>query len=155
MKNILPILAMTSIFAVSCQNKNTSDTSAGESGLGNEVSAKRSTNCYFYSKNRDTASLKLVTTGEKVSGELTYGLYEKDRNSGTIDGVVKGDTIIADYTFKSEGTQSKRQVVWLKKDGKLLEGFGEQEEVGTEMRFKTRSKLKFTGSIEFSAVDCK
>ena len=32
-----------------------------------------------------------------------------------------------------------------KKDGKLVEGVGEQEEVGNKLRFRNISKLKYAG----------
>nr|GFC68635.1 hypothetical protein [Tanacetum cinerariifolium] len=35
-----------------------------------------------------------------------------------------GDTLVADYTFQSEGTTSIRQVVFLRRDIGFIEGFG-------------------------------
>jgi len=155
MKNIIPILAVASVFMVSCQSNSTTDTANNDSSSTKDSSPVNNSICYAYYKNRDTATLKLITSAGKVSGDLRYSLYEKDSNKGTIEGIVKGDTIIADYAFNSEGMQSIRQVVWLRKDGKLLEGFGEQEQVGNKTRFKNIAQLKFADSIEFSAVDCK
>src|SRR4051812_12325347 len=72
--------------------------------------------CYTYTKNKDTASLSLISTGAIVTGELTYRLFEKDSNTGVLKGEMRGDTLVADYTFNAEGTQSTRQVAFLKKD---------------------------------------
>ncbi|WP_316800192.1 hypothetical protein [Pedobacter frigidisoli] len=152
MKIVFPILAAASILAISCQSNNTSKTSSYSSLSKSDTHV---TDCYIYAKSRDTATLTIATLDGKVSGNLMYKLSEKDINNGTIEGVVKGDTIIADYTFNSEGMESKRQVVWLKRDNKLIEGFGEQEEAGNTAKFKNNSSLKFAGSIEFSKVDCK
>lgn len=156
MKNIIPILAVASALIASCQSNTTKTTTSTDSTLNTVVdTSKNSDQCFEYIKNKDTATLKLVTTNNTVSGDLTYKLYEKDKNNGTITGIVKGDTIIANYTFQSEGMASIRQVVWLKKDGKLIEGFGESEGVNGKMKFKNIGQLKFENSLEFKPVDCK
>jgi hypothetical protein len=98
--------------------------------------------CYAYIKNRDTASLNLKVAGEEITGDLSYKLFEKDSNKGTIAGEIKGDTIIAEYDFNSEGTRSIREIVFLKKDGKLYEGYGEVETKGTKVVFKNRAACK-------------
>ena len=38
---------------------------------------------------------------------MLYQLKEKDRNDGTLQGTINGDTLIADYTFSSEGMLSE------------------------------------------------
>jgi hypothetical protein len=111
--------------------------------------------CYEYVKNRDTASLTLKLAGEEITGDLSYKLFEKDSNKGTIAGEIKGDTIIAEYDFNSEGTRSIREIVFLKKDGKLYEGFGEVQTKGMKTVFKNRADLKFEESIVFDPTDCK
>jgi len=111
--------------------------------------------CYTYTKNRDTASLSLISTGPIVTGELSYQLFEKDSNTGILKGEMRGDTLVADYTFNSEGMQSIRQVAFLKKDDKLLEGFGDVIEKDGKMVFKTLSTLKFGNSLEFTKINCK
>ncbi|MBC6109603.1 hypothetical protein ACFOG5_21900 [Pedobacter fastidiosus] len=156
MKNIIPILAVASALLASCQSNTTKTITTTDSTIIADVdTTKNSNQCFVYIKNRDTATLKLITTNNTVSGDLSYKLYEKDKNNGAITGIVKGDTIIANYTFQSEGMASVRQVVWLKKDGKLVEGFGESEEVDGKMKFKNISQLKFENSMEFKPVDCK
>ena len=111
--------------------------------------------CYTYAKNKDTASLTLMISGRIITGELHYQLFEKDSNKGLIKGEMRGDTLIADYTFNSEGKQSTRQVAFLRKDGKLIEGFGEVMEKDGEMYFKSIADLKFGDAIEFTKVNCK
>ena len=90
-----------------------------------------------------------------MNGTLSYNLFEKDKNNGTITGIVKGDTIIADYTFQSEGTTSTREVVWLKKNDDLVEGFGDTEELKGKMKFKNTSNLRFDQSMVFKPIVCK
>jgi len=56
----------------------------------------------------DTIRLNLTQQGTDVSGPLAYLLTEKDSNTGTLSGQMRGDTLIADYTFQSEGEESVR-----------------------------------------------
>ncbi|MES2457833.1 MAG: hypothetical protein V4594_19905 [Bacteroidota bacterium] len=111
--------------------------------------------CYAYTKNRDTVTMTLDVAGEEYTGKLNYKFFEKDKNSGTFAGEMKGDTLIAEYTFDSEGMRSVREVVFLRKDGQLHEGFGETTEKGTKVMYKDRSKLQFGDAIVLSKVPCK
>lgn len=111
--------------------------------------------CYTYIKGRDTAELSLITTGVVSTGELNYKWFEKDRNMGTVEGEMHGDTLIANYTFNSEGKQSVRQVVFLKKGNQFLEGFGEVEEKNGKMQFKDLKRVDFSNPIIFEKVACK
>ena len=116
---------------------------------------KSSSDCYVYTKNRDTASLKINIEGEELTGELDYKFFEKDSNKGKIAGEIKGDTIIAEYTFDSEGMRSVREVVFVKKDdGNIYEGTGDVIEKGGKMVFRDRSALKFGQAIIFTKTDC-
>jgi hypothetical protein len=119
-----------------------------------KVSSTKQT-CYTYTKNRDTATLMLITSGRVVTGELIYKLFEKDSNNGIIKGEMRGDTLVADYTFNAEGKQSTRQVAFLKRDGKLAEGYGEISEKDGKIIFNNISTLKFGDAIEFIEVNCK
>jgi len=158
---LLPILLAG--FVLSCNNENANNTRGGHTNMVRTETAVAATklvaktsDCYQYIKNRDTASLKLNIIGEELTGELNYTLFEKDRNTGKIAGELKGDTIIAEYTFDSEGLRSVREVVFVKKaDGKLYEGTGDVVEKGGKTMFKNRSALKFGQSIVFSKADCK
>lgn len=154
MKNIIPMMAIAGLFMASCQSEhkttatNDTITSISDTTINN-------TQCFLYAKNRDTATLKINITDSKVRGDLAYNLFEKDKNKGKIEGIVKGDTLISEYTFQSEGATSVRQVVLLKKGDQLIEGFGDVEEVDGKTRFKNISKLKFENSIVFAKTDCK
>ena len=161
MKKIALLLISTSAFFAACNSEKAADSTADSNQIIAEdttftaTEPKSASNCYAYTKNRDTAALELRINGEELTGDLSYTLFEKDSNKGTIAGEVKGDTIIAEYTFDSEGMRSVREVVFLKKDGKLYEGFGPVEEKGGKTLFTNRSLLKFENSIVFSPADCK
>jgi hypothetical protein len=110
--------------------------------------------CYAYTKGRDTVMMSMQIRGKEVSGDLTYNLYEKDRNVGSIAGELIGDTVLVDYTFNSEGSKSVRQVAFLKKGDQLTEGFGDVAEQGGKMVFKDRSKLQFSSMIVLKKDSC-
>ncbi len=99
--------------------------------------------------------MQLRIDGEELTGFLDYKFAEKDANKGTLAGEMKGDTIIADYTFDSEGLRSVRELVLLKKDGKLYEGYGPVKEDKGKMVFIDRSKLKFDNHVVFSSKPCQ
>ncbi|KIA92962.1 hypothetical protein OC25_14755 [Pedobacter kyungheensis] len=155
MKNIFAILAIA-LFA-SCQGGTAKKTQAkiDSAIVSNASTPENAVACYQYIKNRDTATLTVKTAGNQVSGSLGYNLYEKDKNSGTFSGLVKGDTLIADYTFHSEGKISVREIALLKQGDKLIEGFGDVEEIKGNVKFKDITKLKFDNSIVFSKINCK
>lgn len=111
--------------------------------------------CYAYVKGKDTAHLTLITTGIVSTGELNYKWFEKDRNEGSIEGEMRGDTLVANYNFNSEGKTSVRQVVFLKKGNQFLEGFGEVEEKDGKMQFKDLKRVDFSNPIAFEKVACK
>lgn len=153
MKKLIPILTLAAAFFASCQSESTKSDSADTSM--NTKENGNSSQCYQSIENRDTASVTLNIQDDKVTGSLSYNLFEKDKNNGVIAGIVKGDTIIADYTFQSEGTTSIRQVAWLKQDNQLIEGFGDVEEVEGRTQFKSIEKLNFGKSMVFTKTDCK
>lgn len=154
MKNYFPILTIVAALMVSCQSNSTKTNpdSTVNSSLDTTNNSKQ---CFEYVKNKDTAVLSMNIIDKQVTGTLSYHLYEKDKNNGVIAGIVKGDTIIVDYTFQSEGKSSIRQIVWLKQSDKLTEGFGDVEEVDGKVAFKNINKLKFEQSMVFSKTACK
>lgn len=111
-----------------------------------KVVAENSTStCYGSYTDKDSVFLKLTITGDKVVGDLTYKLFEKDRNRGTFEGILQGDTILASYQFQSEGTTSTREVAFLKKDNELVEGFAPMDSTGTH--FLNKHDLDFAGIV--------
>ena len=68
--------------------------------------------CYQMTLKRDTVNLQLNVNDTIVTGDLQYDFFEKDRNEGTLKGVLRNDIITGDYTFQSEGTTSVREVIF-------------------------------------------
>jgi len=110
-------------------------------------------NNYQYLKNGDTISLAIHIEGEKVHGDLLYAWKEKDRNSGHIEGVLKGDVLLADYTFSSEGQESVRQVVFKLSKDRALEGYGMMEEKAGKMSFVDPQKVTYDEKFPLEKVD--
>jgi hypothetical protein len=111
--------------------------------------------CYEYAGARDTVRMNIVEQDKAVNGSLAYEYFEKDKNSGIVEGVVKGDTLVLNYTFMSEGTNSKRQVVFLKKGDALVEGYGDTFEKDGAVLYKDLKKLKFDEKFPLKKTDCK
>lgn len=163
MKKSLVLLTGIALLASACHSSNTTSNGADSTSVTSvdttltpAVPAQvKVTDCYIYTKNKDTVKLKLNTENEELTGDLSYNLFEKDSNKGTITGEIKGDTILAEYTYDSEGMRSIREVVFLKRDGKLYEGFGDVEEKSGKTAFKNRAKLKFEDAIVLSLTECK
>jgi hypothetical protein len=111
-----------------------------------------------YSSTRDSSVVLLsfnVNSHQEVNGKLSYNLYGKDKNEGTIIGNMKGDTLIADYTFMSEGVTSVREVAFLRNEGVYVMGYGDVVESNKKVVFKDKKKLKFDADNTLIKVDCK
>jgi hypothetical protein len=145
MKRSILLLTVVAVFIAACQNK------TPEQKIDSLATAPDTTAI----KNKDTASLSFTKAGNAVTGQLDYNYFEKDKNSGTIAGVIKGDTILADYTFNAEGTSSVREVIFIKKGDQLAEGYGPMEEKGGKTVFTDKSQLKFGDYVILSPIECK
>jgi hypothetical protein len=110
--------------------------------------------CYAYRTDTDTVRLTLQTTQATVTGELAYRYFEKDRNRGTIRGTMHGDTLLADYTFQSEGRQSVREVAFLRRDIGFVEGYGPVTEQQGKTVFKLPRTLHFDAKYMLLPVAC-
>ncbi|WP_162795983.1 hypothetical protein [Pedobacter nanyangensis] len=152
MKVVIGLFMLACLGACTQTTKVTGDQAQTDSATNIPVAEQ---SCYVYTKGKDTAELTLMTTGIVSTGELKYKWFEKDQNMGTIEGEMHGDTLIATYTFNSEGQKSVRQVAFLKKGNQLLEGFGEIEEKDGQTRFKDLKKIDFSQALVFEKIACK
>lgn len=91
-----------------------------------------------------------------VTGKIVHNFHEKDGSFGSFDGVMKGDTLYADYDFEEEGTTSKRELIFIKKRNKLLQGYGDVE-VDTQHTtvFKKDAKISFDENLPLTAISCE
>jgi hypothetical protein len=110
--------------------------------------------CYQMTLKRDTATLNLSVKDTTVTGTLRYDWHEKDRSNGTIKGVLRNNSIYADYTFESEGMTSVREVVFKIQDTVLLQGFGALTEENGKIIFQHRDSLQFDTIHPFLKIMC-
>lgn len=112
------------------------------------------TECFQYFGEKDTVLLTTYIDGTNITGTLDYSIFEKDKNSGTIEGEIRDDMIIAEYTFQSEGVTSKRQVVFKNTDEGWKEGFGEMKSVdGIPVQVNIDS-LDYSHQMALTPVPC-
>jgi hypothetical protein len=154
MKKTILLFTVLAGFFSACQQNKTTEQHIDSLAATPDTNASKAKTCYAYIKDKDTVSLSLIIAGNAVAGNLNYNFYEKDKNAGTIAGIIKGDTIIADYTFQSEGTTSYRQIAFIKKGDQLLEGYGPTQETNGRRVFTNLAGLKY-GDITLSPIACK
>jgi len=154
MKKSILLFSALSCFFAACQQK-TSEQKIDSLATSPDTAITATKTCYSYIYKKDTISLSFTKAGNAVAGELLYNLFEKDKNSGTIAGTIQGDTIIADYTFNSEGRSSVRQVAFLRKGDQLLEGYGPVTEKDDKMVFTDLKGLKYMDAITLKEIPCK
>jgi hypothetical protein len=111
--------------------------------------------CYVGNSGKDSVMISLERNEDGVSGNLSYKFFEKDSNHGSIVGSFHDDTLLANYNFAAEGSNSVRQVAFLKKDNQLLEGYGEMEEKEGILKFKSPASLSFGKGFILVKTDCK
>jgi hypothetical protein len=128
-------------------NLSTKQSEIDDNKVGNDSTAATTT-CYTYTQNKDTITLSISTSGNTFTGDMLYQLKEKDRNKGTLQGTIIGDTLLADYHFASEGMMSVRQVAFIKQGNTLKEGFGDLKlDKDNQYIFKNPHALQFTGFV--------
>lgn len=110
--------------------------------------------CYVYYSGGNKILLQFSKTEKGITGNLNYALTEKDANSGTFSGSMRGDTLVADFTYSSEGKTSVREIVFLRKDDEFLEGFGDVVIKGNSTRFADKHKLQFNATMPLQKTDC-
>jgi hypothetical protein len=153
MKTVCLACLVVATLLMSCNNSDNEEKTV--STTPTDTTKPSPVNCYQFANADDTLSLKLIHVGDSITGTLLYKLHEKDRNTGTIQGVMQGAVLLADYKFMSEGSWSVRQVAFKHMDSVLLEGYGEMEEVNGRQVFKTPGALQFNERFPLTEVNCR
>ena len=112
-------LSLAFSLLVSC-NQGGKNTRNPDSQPDKAVKPTSQSNCYRYAGANDTITLNLIHTGDSITGTLVYNFKEKDDNSGILNGSMKGNILVAEYTFLSEGVQSVRQVAFKLEDTAVI-----------------------------------
>lgn len=151
-------LVYAALVLVSCNEQSTDTANKREDTAIADTSRMTiqvpTTTCYSYATANDTVYLKVEKFPNVVTGLLEYRLKEKDRNSGDIDGVMKGDTLVADYRFMSEGRESTRQVMFLIHGDTAIEGYGDMKDENGKMVFTKPANANFSKGMKLLKVDC-
>ena len=147
-----PYIIAATLLLVSCNKSQEKEIEVEPLKL--PTAEKAAFECFELKNEGDTITLKISHHAGEVGGDLVYKWRERDRNVGTISGRFSGDTLIADYTFESEGMTSIREAVFVRKGNTLVQGHGEMEEKNDIMIFKNKSNLIFDNSIVLTEVEC-
>lgn len=156
------IILIAFIFVVACNSDdpaNTGSVTAKEDTITElRYVAKTFPNlsgCYNLIVNGDTTTLKLTVAENKATGNLKYIRKEKDSNTGTISGAINDSLIVADYTFKSEGMTSVREVIFKIKGDSLVEGWGDLNTSGDTIRYKNKANMQFHNDFPLIKGACR
>ncbi len=152
MKNFIYLLMLA--LCAACNSSTTVSTTADSTTAGTAATTPASTECYAYITDADTVRLTMTLSGNAVTGGLVYRLDQKDSNTGTVRGSMHGDTLKGSYVFMSEGTESEREVRFLKTGNRLVEGVGDMEELNGKMVYKNPNTVRFTGGLDLVKIDC-
>lgn len=156
-KNII-LLGSVMLFG-SCGNeaKTSSEVNGDSMTTQNETQPapdSLSSGCYAQIAGRDTSNIQIENKSNNVTGTLSYAIFEKDRNDGTLQAEIEGDVLTGWYLFKSEGVISVRQVAWKIKGTELWPATGEMMEKNDSMFFSAPDKLTFDNTRPFKKVAC-
>lgn len=168
MKKVLVLLAITAVVACNNNDKNEANADTTSAPVNDNSVQEEPTNpdtstsnaiklpgqiCFQSIVQRDTINIKLNVKDTLVYGELEYNMFEKDDNKGRFKGLLINNVLKANYTFRSEGILSIREVIFKLEGDKLTEGFGEMEQKDNRFVFKDPASVKFTQV--YTRVDCK
>jgi len=110
--------------------------------------------CYSQMEGRDTSLLQIDNKNMNINGTLSYNIFQKDRNDGTLQAEITGDILKGWYLFKSEGIISVRQVAWKINGSELWPGTGEMVQKNDTMFFSAPGELQYDRTRPFKKVDC-
>lgn len=150
MNKVQITFAVIILFLASCAGNKEKDPQVADTNIAKETTI----HCFQKVAGQDTMLLTINKTGQKITGDLLYDFFEKDRSEGMLVGALNGDTIIAEYTYKAEGKESKRDVAFLMKEVDIVEGYGDVEEKNGAFRFKDKSKINFTDTVLYRNIPC-
>lgn len=152
MKHIFAGIIIT-VLAAGCGTKKSQDQENAAQNIVIKPMIPES-GCYALLTSADSVWLKTEVFPNVVTGILKYRISGKDRNSGTIEGKFYGDTLIADYSFHSEGRLSVRQVAFLLRDSSLVEGYGDTEEQDGKFIFSNIHEIDFSRGLKLQRISC-
>ncbi len=139
-------------------NENEKQSVRNDSAGTREVSTaknSRGPECYAQRTSTDTIQLSFTQNDSTVNGRLSINRSGKDRNNGTFIGEMKGDTLLALYSFQSEGITSVREIAFLRKENVMIEGYGPISQRNGKSIFTDHAKLTFDAKMELIKLPCE
>lgn len=119
-----------------------------------EQKANLPKSCYLFNDGRDSIKMTIEISNSKAKGDLDFFYNEKDHNSGSFIGEVKGDTLWGKYNYKSEGIESSREIVFLRKGNGWIQGYGEITEKDGGFVFTDNAEIRFDHNFTLEEVAC-
>ncbi len=109
----------------------------------------------FFEKVDDEASqtVSLEIEGNRVTGFQTWQPHEQDGARGYLDGVLKGDRIIATYSYTIEGSDQSQDQVFKLDGDRLLIGQGELVDPRDDGNLILKDATSVTFDTELKRVD--
>ena len=115
-----------------------------------------STQCYSKKVGNDLTGIQLSINRDQVSGYIAWEPHERDGGRGYLRGTLKGNQIIASYTYMVEGYVGTEEVAYRLVKGGLIEAKSEQVSNGTEStRFKDIAAINWSNPERYRTVDCR
>lgn len=137
--------------ACNSNNKKTGDETGSNHSVADTAGVQQTNNmlvdgCYLQVIKRDTIAASLQQQGNNITGKMSFNYFEKDASAGTVSGTLKGDILILNYNFSSEGMQSVMQLYLKYKEGSLINGTGEMNTKHDTAYFVNPAEINYSDS---------
>jgi hypothetical protein len=117
---------------------------------GSTSQAKAITGCFEATLSADHYFLEIVSVnGKKVKARVSFQNASKDSSHGTFAATYSSKTLKGIYNFKSEGMNSRRELIFKKTARGWQEGFGDVVVNGNLESFKDSKKITWDTQYEF------
>lgn len=142
MKTSYIFLALGATILASCHQQGQQQTAAVTDSL--PVEKEKTNHCYEKVLGRDTIQLRLTMHDSVATGTLVYNFFEKDKNTGTFNGLISKGIIRGKYVFYSEGVENARPAIFKISDHEAFEALPDSLDHEGLPIFNTRNEaLKF------------
>jgi len=106
----LNIICTVSLLMAACSSNSkkteiTDSTKTDSTVVTTTVDTAAGSRCFLLTEgktSRDSTSIEFAIKGNKLTGQMNWLPYQKDKREGTLNGTVKGDTINAVWSFMQE-----------------------------------------------------
>ena len=134
-------------------NEKTAEVKTGNNAVVNDNT--QLPGCYGMIIEKDTALLHIDTKGIFVTGTLLYKAFEKNNNTGTIQGTINNDVIKTWFSVRTGGRITVKEVYFKIIKDKLAEAYGDVEMRNDSAYFKYPATLKYEEQHPYMKIDCK